>query len=217
MIEVRHLTRYYDDGMVKALKGVSFQVKRGEIIVLMGPSGSGKSTLLNLIGTIDRSTGGEIWINGKTITEYKPFDVFRARTIGFIFQLHYLLPHLTLVENVEIAMYAKGTRGNIGRRKALGLLHRVGLTEKVNSFPNKISAGERQRAAIARALANDPQIILADEPTGSIDVETGDRILDFIIDQCRNENMAMIIATHNHKVAEKSDRIIYIKNGLIEA
>jgi putative ABC transport system ATP-binding protein len=216
MIEVRRLTKYYDDGSVKALNGVSLRIEKGEIVSLVGPSGSGKSTLLNLIGTIDQPTGGQICINGKTITDYKPFDVFRARTIGFIFQLHHLLPHLTLVENVEIAMYRKGIRRNVRRKKALRLLHRVGLMEKVNSFPTKISAGERQRAAIARALANDPQILLADEPTGSIDTETGDRILDFVIDQCRNENMTMIIATHNYEVAERTDRTIYIKNGLIQ-
>lgn len=215
MIVVNNLIKHYENGLVKALNGISFTVEDGESVAIMGPSGCGKSTLLNLIGTLDMPTGGEIRIDGKSIMDYRPFDLFRAKTIGFIFQFHHLIPSLSLLENVEIPMYSLLVSKKARRSKALKILTELSLADRINFKPTHVSGGERQRAAIARAIVNDPQIILADEPTGNIDSETGSRIITSLVNLCHNNNITMLLATHNHEIAAKADRIIHIKDGYI--
>jgi putative ABC transport system ATP-binding protein len=215
-ISVTHLKKDYDNGLVQALRGVSFEIQKGEAVSIMGPSGCGKSTLLNLIGTLDLPTEGEIRVDGKPLADYRPFDSFRAKTIGFIFQFHHLIPNLTLVENVELPLYSFPIPRRVRREKAIQLLEEMDLEDRMHFLPTRVSGGERQRAAIARAIINDPQILLADEPTGSVDTLIGNRIIDFLLDQCKQKQMTIIIATHNYEVAGRTERIIKIKNGLVE-
>jgi ABC-type lipoprotein export system ATPase subunit len=215
IIEVRNLAKHYNNEAVKALNGVSFSIQKGEIVSLMGHSGSGKSTLLNLLSTIDVPTKGEIWIDGKKSSFYKPYDRFRAKYIGFVFQFHHLLSHLTLLENIEIPMYSLEPRKIERRKRAEFLIEKVGLSDKKNAFPNRISGGEKQLAAIARALANNPKIIIADEPTGSVDTQTSAMIVDYLINHCRANNLTMIIATHNIEIAKKTNRVIHLENGML--
>jgi len=216
MISVRDVRKVYDYGLVKALNGVSFEIEEGEAVSIMGPSGCGKSTLLNLIGTLDMPTEGQIWIAGKNIADYSPTDLFRAKYLGFIFQFHHLIPNLSLLENVELPMFSLPIPNRLRRNKAIALLKEMGLEDRMNFLPTRVSGGERQRAAIARAMINDPQIILADEPTGSVDTVIGNKILDFLVDLCDTKKITMVIATHNHEVAARTKRIIRMRNGLIE-
>jgi len=216
IIEVRNLAKHYNNEAVKALNGVSLLIEKGEIVSLMGHSGSGKSTLLNLISTIDVPTKGEIWIDGKRSSFYKPYDRFRAGYIGFVFQFHHLLSHLTLLENIEIPMYSLEPKKIERRKRAEFLIEKVGLSDKKHAFPNRISGGEKQLAAIARALANNPKIIIADEPTGSVDTETSAMIIDYLINHCRTNNLTMIIATHNIEIAKKTNRVIHLENGMLK-
>jgi putative ABC transport system ATP-binding protein len=216
MISVTNLTKDYDGGLVQALRGVSFEIEKGEMISIMGPSGCGKSTLLNLIGTLDLPTGGEIRVDGKPLTDYKPFDSFRAKNIGFIFQFHHLIPNLTLIENVELPLYSFPIPKRVRRERAIQLLEEMDLEDRMHFLPTRVSGGERQRAAIARAIINDPQILLADEPTGSVDTLIGNRIIDFLLDRCEQKKMTIIVATHNHEIAGRTKRIVRIKNGLVE-
>jgi len=216
MIIVDDLKKDYDGGLVQALRGVSLEIGKGEAVSVMGPSGCGKSTLLNLIGALDLPTAGEIRIDGRPLMDYRPFDSFRAKMIGFVFQFHHLIPNLTLLENVELPMYSfpipKGER----RKKAIRLLDEMGLEDRRHFLPTRVSGGERQRAAIARAIINDPSIILADEPTGSVDTFIGNQIIEFLLGLCREKRTTMIVATHNHELAARTDRIIRLRNGLIE-
>jgi len=216
MISVTDLRKDYDDGLVQALRGISFEVEKGETVSIMGPSGCGKSTLLNLIGTLDMPSGGEIRVDGKPLADYRPFDSFRAKTIGFIFQFHHLIPNLTLLENVELPLYSFPILKQERRKKAIRLLEEMGLEDRMHFLPTRVSGGERQRAAIARAIVNDPQILLADEPTGSVDTVIGNRIIDFLIDLCDQKKVTLILATHNHEVAARTNRIIRIRNGQVE-
>ena len=216
MISVRDVRKVYDYGLVKALNGVSFEIEEGEAVSIMGPSGCGKSTLLNLIGTLDMPTEGQIWIAGKNIADYSPTDLFRAKYLGFIFQFHHLIPNLSLLENVELPMFSLPIPNRLRRNKAIALLKEMGLEDRMNFLPTRVSGGERQRAAIARAMINDPQIILADEPTGSVDTVIGNKILDFLVGLCDKKKITMVIATHNHEVAARTKRIIRMRNGLIE-
>ena len=216
MISVRDVRKVYDYGLVKALNGVSFEIEEGEAVSIMGPSGCGKSTLLNLIGTLDMPTEGQIWIAGKNIADYSPTDLFRAKYLGFIFQFHHLIPNLSLLENVELPMFSLPIPNRLRRNKAIALLKEMGLEDRMNFLPTRVSGGERQRAAIARAMINDPQIILADEPTGSVDTVIGNKILDFLVNLCDTKKITMVIATHNHEVAARTKRIIRMRNGLIE-
>jgi len=216
MIAVKDLKKVYDYGLVKALNGISFEIEEGEAVSIMGPSGCGKTTLLNLIGALDTPTAGEIWIGGKNIAKGEPMAVFRAKTIGFVFQFHHLVPNLSLVENVELPMFSLPVSKRSRRDRAIALLKEMGLEERLNFLPTRVSGGERQRAAIARAMVNDPQIILADEPTGSVDTAIGNRILDFLISLCDQRKITMVVATHNHEVAAQTKRIIRMRNGLIE-
>lgn len=216
MISIRDVKKYYEGGLVKALDGISFEVEKGEIMAIMGPSGCGKSTLLNLIGALDVPTEGEICFAGKNIRQYVPVHAFRAKSIGFVFQFHHLIPNLSLLENVELPMFSLPVARSVRRRKAADLLKEMGLEERTHFLPTRVSGGERQRTAIARAMMNDPQLLLADEPTGSVDTVTGNVILDFLVALCRQKKMSMVIATHNHEVAAKTDRILRIRNGRIE-
>lgn len=217
MISITNLTKDYDGGLVQALRGVSFEVEKGEILSIMGPSGCGKSTLLNLIGALDLPTSGEISIDGRPLTDQRPFDSFRAKTIGFVFQFHHLVPNLTLLENVELPMYSLPVSKSVRREKAIHLLEEMGLEDRMHFLPTQVSGGERQRAAIARAIINDPPIILADEPTGSVDTLIGNRIMGSLLDLCEQKRVTMIIATHNHEIAQRTRRTIRIKNGQVES
>jgi putative ABC transport system ATP-binding protein len=214
MITIKNLTKHYDNGLIKALNGVSFTIEEGEAVSIMGPSGCGKTTLLSVMGTLDTPTKGEVWIDGNNVYTSRSFDIFRARTFGFVFQFHHLIPNLSLLENVEIPMHALRIPGKSRREKAIRLLEEMGLTDRLHSLPTRVSGGERQRAAIARAMANNPKIILADEPTGSIDTTTGDRIIDLLLALCKERRLTLVIATHNPEVAAKTGRTIWMRNGL---
>lgn len=216
MIAVKDLVKEYEQGLVRALNGVSFSVGNAEIVAVMGPSGCGKSTLLNLIGRLDSPTRGRIEIGGRDIEEYLPAEDFRARKVGFVFQFHNLIPSMTLVENVELPMYSLAVPKTERRHKASQMLQAMGLSERMNFLPTKVSGGERQRAAIARALVNEPRIVLADEPTGNVDSREGERILDMLIGLRRDKGVTILIATHNHEIGARADRILRMRNGLLE-
>ena len=216
MIIVKDLLKHYEKGLVKALNGVSFTVKKGECVAIVGPSGCGKTTLLNLIGALDVPTDGEILVDGKNIREHRQYNRFRAEMVGFVFQLYHLIPSLTLLENVELPMYSLSLSRKERKGRARELLSEVGLVERMNFYPTHVSGGERQRAAIARALVNEPKLVLADEPTGNVDTETGDIILDILTKLCRVRGITMLIATHDKEVTDRADRVIRIRNGLIE-
>jgi putative ABC transport system ATP-binding protein len=215
MIRLDDIVKHFDGGLTKALDGVSCHIAKGEVVALMGHSGAGKSTLLNIIGTIDRPSRGDVRIDGRSWEQLRPHNRFRARCIGFVFQSHYLLSHLTVQENIEIPMYGIHNNDTLRRRRALALLEAVGLGHKAAAFPNNLSGGERQRIAVARSLVNSPQIILADEPTGSVDTVTGNRIMNMMIGHCRDSGLTMVVATHSCRVADRTDRVIEMENGRI--
>lgn len=217
LLRVEELTRTYDDGEVKALDHVSLEIRRGEYVAIMGPSGSGKSTLLNLLGALDRPTSGEIYFEGVPLSQLKNLDEFRSRKIGFVFQSFYLLPTLTALENVQIPMF-EGTLPPAERAaKARKLLESVGMSHRAHHLPNKLSVGERQRVAIARSLANDPSLLLADEPTGNLDSRNGAEVLDLFDHLHRNLGMTLVIITHSNEVAERAERTIWIRDGHVMA
>src|ERR1041384_1660552 len=185
VIRTVDLFKQYEHGTIIALAGVSIEVARGEFVCIMGPSGSGESTFLNLIGALDRATSGEVYLNGRALSTEPDLDQVRARDVGFIFQLHNLIPTLTSIENVEIPMIGVGAPRAERRRRAEELLEAVGLGHRKKSVATRLSGGERQRVSIARALANRPSIILADEPTGDVDSKTGEQIKEGIHDARR--------------------------------
>jgi putative ABC transport system ATP-binding protein len=214
MVTIKNLTKHYDNGLIKALNGVSLTIEEGEAVSIMGPSGCGKTTLLSIMGTLDAPTDGEVWIDGNNIHAGRSFDRFRAHSLGFVFQFHHLIPNLSLLENVEIPMYALGIPGKQRREKASRLLEEMGLKERLKSLPSRVSGGERQRTAVARAMVNNPKIILADEPTGSLDTATGDRIIELLLALCTERKLTLVMATHNPEVAAKTGRTIWMRNGV---
>ncbi|MGL4670500.1 MAG: ABC transporter ATP-binding protein [Methanobacteriaceae archaeon] len=216
IISIKNLKKGFENGKIKALKGIDLEVTKGEFVSIIGPSGSGKSTLLNMIGALDTPDEGEIEIAGYNLNSNKGLSNFRSKEIGFIFQLHNLIPNLNVVENIEIPMFENDLSSKDGRKRALKLLDMVGLLDKQERKPTELSGGERQRVAIARALANEPSIILADEPTGSLDSKTGAKILDVLNDLHRNHNVTLIIVTHDLNVASMADRIIEVLDGEIK-
>jgi putative ABC transport system ATP-binding protein len=214
-VRAEELVKHYDGGLVEALKGVSFEVRRGEILAIMGPSGSGKTTLLHLLGALDRPTRGRIEIMGRDLATIPDLAQLRSETIGFVFQLHHLIPNLTLRDNVSLPMYARGATRKERRARAADLLTRVGLGHRIDFLPVKVSGGERQRAAIARALVNDPQLLLADEPTGSVDTVTGDSIFSLFRELHGERGMTLVVITHNEKLGSEVDRVLRIVDGRI--
>ena len=213
IIEIRDLKKSYDSGKIKALNGMNLKVKKGEFISIMGPSGSGKSSLLNMIGGLDVADEGTINVAGIDMMSSKNLNKFQSKEIGFVFQMHNLIPNLTVVENVEIPMYETNTNSKDMRKRALDILKSVGLEDKVDQKPTKLSGGQRQRVAIARALINHPSIILADEPTGSLDSKTGEVILDLLKDLHKKENVTLVMVTHEPYVGNMAERIITVLDG----
>ncbi len=214
-VEIKDLYKSYENGKIKALNGVNLTVKDGEFVSIIGPSGSGKSTLLNMLGALDVPDSGSIEVAGQNLNNSKKLNEFRAEKIGFIFQLHNLIPNISVVENIEIPMYTQKLSSKEMRKKALKLLDDVGLKDKAKILPNKLSGGERQRVAIARALANDPSIILADEPTGSLDSKTSSKILRQLIELHESKKVTLIIVTHDMDVAKLANRVIEVLDGEI--
>jgi len=206
----------FEGGRVVALRDVSLRVEPGELVALTGASGSGKSTLLNLIGLLDRPDAGTITVGGQRLDEIHDPGEYRTTTIGFVFQSHNLLPTLTASENVEIAMFGRRTRRDRVER-AQELLGEVGLGHRARARPMVLSGGERQRVAIARALANEPRLLLADEPTGSLDTTTGEHILELLETVRSRHGMTILLVTNDDGVAARADRMLRLRDGLIRA
>jgi putative ABC transport system ATP-binding protein len=215
IVKIENLIKRYDHAGVIALDGINLEIKKGEFVSIMGPSGSGKSTLLNMIGALDQADEGSIQVSGQNLMEKKDFSSFRSKEIGFIFQLHNLIPNLTASENVQIPMLQTNNSDEEMVKRATELLGSVNLGNRVDQVPTKLSGGERQRIAIARALVNHPSIILADEPTGALDSKMGDIILELLREIHEKENMTLILVTHEEYVAKKADRIISMMDGKI--
>lgn len=207
------LRKEYERGRVRALDGVTLEIADGESVAITGPSGSGKTTFLNLAGALDIPTSGEIFVRGVPVQEGIDLDRLRAQEIGFIFQLHNLIPTLTAEENVEIPMMALGTPRRDRRRRVAELLARVGLASRRDFSVPKLSGGERQRVAIARALANRPRLILGDEPTGSLDSRTGAEVVELLLHLRQEDKLTIVVVTHNPEVAKRMDRILELRDG----
>ena len=217
LIETIHLSKVYGSGesAVHALDDINLAVAAGEFVAIMGPSGCGKSTLLNMLGALDQPTAGEVWVAGENLARLKDVDAFRASTVGFIFQLHNLLPTLSALETVETPMQGRVASARVRRARALHLLDRVGLAERARALPNQLSGGQRQRIAIARALANSPKLVLADEPTGALDSQSGEEILRLIGELNRSEGTTVAVVTHDRRVAQATQRILRMQDGCI--
>ncbi|HLF89895.1 MAG TPA: ABC transporter ATP-binding protein [Anaerolineales bacterium] len=215
LIETRGLTRIYGDGAeIRALDDVNMRVGHGELVAVMGPSGSGKSTLLNMLGALDKPSSGQVIIREQDLATLKNKDEFRARTVGFIFQLHNLLPTMTARENIEVPMM--GHAGQRARRKrAEELLELVGVGDRMKHLPNQLSGGQRQRVAVARALANNPPLVLADEPTGSLDSVSSQELMKLIRDLNQSQGTTFVIVTHDLAVARQTRRILVMADGKI--
>ncbi|MFA0783076.1 MAG: hypothetical protein YYHSYBAR_001467 [Candidatus Fervidibacter sacchari] len=219
IVRTRDVHKVYLMGKVEvhALRGVTLDIKRGEYISIMGPSGSGKSTLFNMIGGLDKPTSGSVYINEVDLAQLDAYELawLRCRTIGYIFQTFNLIPVMTALENVMLPMIFAGVPEDERRDRAMELLKRVGLAERWNHKPFELSGGQQQRVAIARALANDPAIILADEPTGNLDLRTGKEIIELLKELNEEKGVTIISATHDLKMIDVSDRVIWIRDGQI--
>ena len=215
LIRLFDVVKEYDKGTVKALNGINLDIFEGEFVSIIGPSGSGKSTLLNMLGALDKPTRGKVFIDGIDLVKEKDLSQFRQEKIGFVFQLHNLIPNLSVFDNVQIPLLPTGMSNKKMKEKASEIIAAVGLEDKKKQRPNKLSGGQRQRVAIARALVNNPSIILADEPTGSLDSKTGEMILNLLMQMHERYNVTLIIVTHDNDVAALAERTIKIKDGQI--
>lgn len=215
LLEVEGLTRHYESGRVEALAGVSFSAGAGEIVAVTGPSGCGKSTLLSLLGLLDRPTAGRVRIGEEDLARIRKPARFRARAIGFVFQFHHMIPTMTLLENVAAPMVPLGIPRARRRQRAGEMLDRMNLSARADFLPARVSGGERQRAAVARALINHPPVILADEPTGNLDSRNGEIIMDLMVTQARAQAALVVMATHNPEIAGLADRRIALRDGRI--
>ena len=219
VIQIENLTRVYQMGEteVRALAGVSLEVKRNEYIAIMGPSGSGKSTLMNMIGCLDTPSSGEYILNGNRVSQMNDSDLaeVRNREIGFVFQTFNLLPRTSCLANVELPLIYAGVKASDRKERALEVLDKVGLGDRVDHKPNELSGGQRQRVAIARALVNSPSILLADEPTGNLDTKTGDEIM-LLFEELYRAGNTIILVTHENEIAKYARRIVRLRDGLVE-
>jgi len=214
-VVVDRVRKSFDGGRVHALDDVSFRVASGELVALTGPSGCGKSTLLNLIGALDRPDAGSIAVDGEPLERLSDPAGYRAATVGFVFQFHNLIPTLTAVENVQVPMLGRGRARREREAQAIELLHEVGLGERLRARPATLSGGERQRVAIARALANGPRLILADEPTGALDRETADQVLELLAGVRERRGTTIVLVTNDDEVAQRADRTLRLRDGVI--
>ncbi len=215
-IELKNVVKAYSSSgavTLRAVDGMSFEIEKGEFVVIVGPSGAGKTTVLNMLGGMDTITSGEIWVDGADISKYnaKQLTKYRRFDVGFVFQFYNLVPNFTALENVELANQISKNPLN-----AKDIMEEVGLSERLDNFPAQLSGGEQQRVSIARALAKNPKLMLCDEPTGALDYNTGKTILKLLSDMCKEKEMTVIVITHNQAIAPMADRIINIKNGKVE-
>jgi len=219
VIEVRDITKTYTMGEVKvhALRGVSFEIERGEVVAIMGPSGSGKSTLMNTLGCLDRPTSGEYYLDGQLVSSLKDdqLALIRNEKVGFVFQSFNLLARVSALANVELPLrYAGVTKGR--RARARAALEAVGLGDRVNHHPYELSGGQQQRVALARAIVNEPSIIMADEPTGNLDTKVGKEIMDLLLSLNKKYGTTLIIVTHDPMIAKQTQRVIRIIDGYLD-
>ena len=215
LFECAGLKKEFDGGQVKALRGIDFRIAQGEFITVTGPSGCGKSTLLQMLGALDLPSAGTLLYRGQSMLSLSNPAAYRAHQIGIVFQAFHLLPTFTAVENVQLPMFQTNLSASEKREKAVSLLKFVGLEHRMNHFPAKLSGGERQRVAIARSLANGPSALLADEPTGNLDSENAQLILELLIRLHHERNMAMVLVTHDLSIAGMAPRTIQMKDGHI--
>ena len=219
VIVTRNLQREYDMGgeIVRALRGVDIVIRKNEFVAIMGPSGSGKSTLMNMIGCLDSPDGGEYWLNGHRVSELEDDELARIRNkeIGFVFQTFNLLPRATALHNVELPLVYAGIGSKERSRMAIDALERVGLGNRMHHRPNELSGGQRQRVAVARALVNNPSILLADEPTGNLDSATSVEIMA-LFEALHTAGQTIVLVTHEHDIAAHADRQVHLKDGQVE-
>ena len=213
-VKLKDVTKIYHMGEVeiRAVDGITFSIDKGEFVVVVGPSGAGKTTVLNILGGMDKASGGEVVVDGNDIAGYsqKQLTGYRRNDIGFVFQFYNLVPNLTALENVELALQI--SKNPLDAKE---VLTEVGLGDRLNNFPAQLSGGEQQRVSIARALAKNPKLLLCDEPTGALDYQTGKAILKLLQDMCRERGMTVIVITHNSALTPMADRVIRIKNGKV--
>ena len=216
MIETRDLVKLYGDGaQVRALDGVDMAIQAGEFVSVMGPSGSGKSTLLNMIGALDRPTSGLVLIDGQDLSTVKDLDRFRARTVGFVFQMHNLIPTLTSRENIEVPMRGQPIGARARHERSAELLELVGLGGRMDHLPNQLSGGERQRVAVVRALINQPKLLLADEPTGSLDRASAENLARLLAEINAEQGIALVMVTHSPELAGHMGRRLELRDGVL--
>ena len=221
MIEVQDLTKTYRLGSVgvRGLCGISFRIERGEVVAIMGQSGSGKSTLMNILGCLDLPTSGQYFLDGKNIAGMNEDELaaIRNQKVGFVFQQFNLLPRMTVLRNAELPlMYDGKNQYKEARQRAEAILSAVGLADRMDHRPTELSGGEQQRVAIARALVNEPALILADEPTGKLDSRTGAEIISLLLGLNKDQGLTLVIVTHDPAIASKAQRVIRLRDGLIE-
>lgn len=221
LLEASNLVKQYDvpppAEPPRVLRGVSLRIACGEAVAITGPSGSGKSTLLNILGGLDRPTSGQVLLEGQDLAEMSDGELaaVRSRKIGLVFQLHHLLPQCTVLENVLLAALAAGSDDDEAPARARALLQRVGLGERMSYFPGRLSGGERQRVAVVRALVNRPRLLLADEPTGSLDRASAEDLANLLAELNRQQGVAMVVVTHSTALAERIGRVLTLRDGLL--